>query len=64
MQFEIHDTTNGQSYWKIVASNGRTLATSETYWNKADAESACRSVKANAANAPIVDKTATAARRW
>ncbi|GLI00676.1 YegP family protein [Phytohabitans aurantiacus] len=63
MQFHINKATNGQFYWKIVASNGQTLATSETYWNKSDAESACRSVKANAASAPIVDNTVAAYRR-
>jgi uncharacterized protein YegP (UPF0339 family) len=65
MQFEIHDSTNGQYYWTIVASNGRTLATSETYWNKADAKSAAQSVKSNAASAPILDQTRSASSsRW
>ncbi|QGN49539.1 YegP family protein [Micromonospora sp. WMMD558] len=65
MQFEIHNANGGQYYWKIVASNGRTLATSETYWNKSDARSAAQSVKTYAASAPIVDKTgASSYGRW
>ncbi|MXW42909.1 MAG: DUF1508 domain-containing protein [Acidimicrobiia bacterium] len=31
MQFEIRDAVNEQYYWRIVASNGQVLATSETY---------------------------------
>lgn len=57
MKFEIRDATGGQFYWRIVASNGQVLATSETYYNKADARSAAQSVKDNAATAPISDLT-------
>jgi hypothetical protein len=64
MKFLIEDAANGKYYWKIVAANGQTLATSETYYNKADARSACQSVKTNAATAPIVDNTRSAAARW
>lgn len=64
MKFEIHNSANGQYFWRIVASNGRVLAASETYVNKADADSAARLVKAGAAQAPIEDKTRSAARRW
>jgi uncharacterized protein YegP (UPF0339 family) len=65
VQFEIHssDSPTQPYYWKIV-SGSNTLATSETYHNKADAERACESVKRNASTAPIVDKTTTASRRW
>jgi uncharacterized protein YegP (UPF0339 family) len=65
MEFQIHDSTNGQYYWTIVAANKRTLATSENYYNKADARSAAQSVKTYATGAPIVDKTRSAsASRW
>lgn len=64
MKFEIHDSANGQFYWRIVASNGRVLATSETYHNKSDAESAARSVKVSAGSAAIEDHTRRAAARW
>jgi uncharacterized protein YegP (UPF0339 family) len=63
MQFEIRDAAGGQYYWRIVAANDQVLATSETYWNKADAQSAAASVKQNAAGAPIYDYTHSAARR-
>lgn len=65
VQFEIHKATNGQYFWRIVASNRQVLATSETYYNKSDAQRAAQSVKTNAASAPIVDKTGTSAHsRW
>jgi uncharacterized protein YegP (UPF0339 family) len=61
MQFELH-AANGQQkwYWRIVASNGKILATSETYWNRQDAINAASSVKANAASAPFFDMTKAA----
>lgn len=56
MQFEIRRATGSQKYyWRIVASNGQVLATSETYWNKQDAINAADSVRRNAATAPIYD---------
>lgn len=67
MEFQIDKTTTGYSqkyFWRIVASNSKTLATSEMYNNKADAMSAAQSVKANAATAQIVDKTVSTASRW
>ncbi len=66
MEFQLLDAAGGQYYWKIVAANGRTLATSETYYNKADARTACESVKRFASTAPIVDKTRSGASspRW
>ena len=57
MQFEIRRASGGQYYWRIVASNGQVLATSETYYNKQDAHSAAESVKQSAAGAPIYDYT-------
>jgi len=65
VQFEIHISSSSTQryYWKIV-SGSNTLATSETYYNKADAERACESVKRNAGTSPIVDKTVTQSRRW
>ena len=34
MKIKIHRSKDNQFYWTIVASNGRTLATSETYKSK------------------------------
>ena len=66
MEFQIHESGSGypqKYYWKVVAANCQTLATSELYYNKSDAESAARSVKNNASSAPIVDKTRSSAYR-
>jgi uncharacterized protein YegP (UPF0339 family) len=57
MKFSVRKSTNSQFYWRIVASNGQVLATSETYTAKQSAISACESVKASASSAPIVDET-------
>lgn len=57
MSFVIKRSSNNQYLWLIKAANGQTLATSETYHNKADALSAVNSVKLNAAGARIVDET-------
>ena len=55
MQFEIRRASGGQYYWRIVASNGQVLATSETYYNKADAQTAVQSVRSYAASAQVHD---------
>jgi len=57
MRFEIHRASGGQYYWRIVASNGQVLATSETYYNKADAQSAAESVRSSVGSAQIHDYT-------
>ena len=38
--------------WRIVATNGRVLAYSESYSNRADAVAAIETVRDNAATAP------------
>jgi uncharacterized protein YegP (UPF0339 family) len=42
-------------FWRIVASNGQTLAVSENYVAKASAKSAVESVMKNAAGATVED---------
>lgn len=44
-------------FWRIVASNGQTLAVSETYVAKASAKSAVDSVIKSAGGAKIEDLT-------
>ena len=39
--------------WRIVANNGRVLAWSEAYTNRADAEQAIKIVRDNAYAAPL-----------
>lgn len=61
MQFELRRATGSQPwYWLIRASNGRVLATSETYFNRQDAINAADSVRKNAATAPFYDMTKAA----
>ena len=58
MKFEILKSSAAQPYrWRIVASNGQVLATSENYASKQSAKSACESVKKSAGAAEIVDLT-------
>jgi uncharacterized protein YegP (UPF0339 family) len=57
VSFVINRSRNGQFYFEILAGNNRTLATSETYWNKHDCVSAANLVKGNAAGARVVDNT-------
>ena len=59
MKFEI---VKGKSvkqpyFWRIIASNGQTLAVSENYVAKASAKSAVQSVMKNASGATVVDVT-------
>lgn len=63
MEFEVrYSSSQAQPYyWRIVAANGRVLATSETYRHHDDAVSAIHTVQGNAAAARIVDYTRRAA---
>ncbi len=44
MRFPIKPSSNGQWYFRVVASNNKTLAHSETYWNKSDAGRPAQSI--------------------
>lgn len=59
MKFQIvKGKSKTQPYlWRIVASNGQTLAVSENYVAKASAQSAVESVIKNAGGASIEDLT-------
>ncbi len=50
-------STTEPYFWRIVASNGQTLAVSENYVAKSSAKSAAESVIKNAAGAKIEDLT-------
>ena len=59
MKFEI---VKGKSatqpfFWRIVSSNGQTLAVSENYVAKASAKAAVASVMKSASGATVVDLT-------
>jgi len=59
VKFEIvkGKSTTQPYFWRIVASNGQTLAVSENYTQKASAKSAVESVMKNASGATVVDLT-------
>ena len=57
MTFELDRSNNGQYYFRIVASNSKTLAHSETYVAKSDALHAINLIKREASSAPVVDLT-------
>jgi len=41
----IQESIDGQYFFTVISSNYNTLATSETYWNKADCLKAARIVQ-------------------
>lgn len=53
MTFQIRQSTNKQWFFRIVASNGKTLAHSENYWNRSDAVHAAQLIINNAAGGKI-----------
>jgi uncharacterized protein YegP (UPF0339 family) len=56
MTFQIR-RSGTQYYFRVVASNGETLASSERYWNKSDCRHAVDVIKAQAGSARIDDQT-------
>lgn len=55
MRFKLSTASNGQTYFEIQAGgNHATLATSETYKDKADALAAIDLIKKGAASADVV----------
>ena len=57
-KFVITKDKRGEFRFKLVASNGEIIATSEGYKAKAGAKNGIESVKKNAPDAAIVDETA------
>ncbi len=56
-KFELYKDTKGEFRWRLVASNGQTVATGgEGYKSKDSAKAGIESVKKNAATAPIEEK--------
>ena len=60
-KFEIESPKAGQYRW-VLTSQGRTLATSQTYNRRALAEKAIVSFRMAAVNAPVIDATLPAAK--
>jgi hypothetical protein len=56
MKFEIYADASGSYRWRLVASNGQTVASSgESFASKANATRAAENVKENAGTAEIVE---------
>ena len=55
MKFQIKKTSDGQYRLNLVASNGRVLATSETYTRKQPAKDTIESIRKSAAAATVED---------
>ena len=56
MKFEIYADASGSYRWRLVASNGQTVASSgESFASKANAVRAAENVKENAGKAEIVE---------
>ncbi|MGE0902863.1 MULTISPECIES: YegP family protein [Dehalococcoides] len=55
-KFELFTDKKGEFRWRLIASNGQTIADSgEGYTTRANALNGVESVKKNAPTAPIVD---------
>ena len=55
-KFEVYKDKAGEYRWRLVASNGQTIATGgEGYSSKASALAGIESVKKNAPDAAVVD---------
>jgi uncharacterized protein len=57
MKFRIRKSQQGQYWFAIVASNGRTLAHSEQYVSKQGAQAAIETIRAEARTGSVVDET-------
>ena len=58
MKFTIHKSEKSGEYWfRIVASNGNILASSQQYADKRSAIAAAESVKKNSQDAEVVDES-------
>ena len=58
MKFEIYSDSSGQYRWRLVSSNGQTIATSgEPFASKSNAMRAAENIRDNASKATIVEAT-------
>lgn len=57
MKFEIYKDAGGEFRFRIVASNGNILASSQGYNQKQSAKDTIASIQANAAGASVEDNT-------
>ena len=57
MKFEIWKDKAGEFRFRLVATNGNVLASSEGYTTKANAQGAIDRIKSDAAGAEVVDNS-------
>ena len=57
MKFVVKKSSNGQFRFNLIASNGQTVATSESYQQKKSALDTIASIQTNAGAATIDDQT-------
>jgi uncharacterized protein len=57
MKFVVHRSKDGRFYWTVVGGNGEVMAQSQTMSAKASCLSSIESIRKNAADAEVVDKT-------
>jgi uncharacterized protein len=57
-KFELYKDAKGEFRWRLIASNGQMIANGgEGYKSKESAKNGIESVKKNASDAPVEDKT-------
>jgi len=56
-KFELYADKAGKFRWRLRASNGETIASSQAYESKASAKSGIASVRKNAPDAKLDDQT-------
>lgn len=56
-KFEMYKDKAGKFRFRLVASNGETIASGEAYESKDGCKNGIESVKTNAPKAEVVDKT-------
>jgi uncharacterized protein YegP (UPF0339 family) len=55
-KFELYKDKKGEFRWKLIATNGQTIAVGEGYTTKESAKNGIESVKKNAPTAAIEEK--------
>ena len=55
-KFEVFKDASGGHRFNLLASNGQTIASSESYKSRASCLAGIASVKKNAPDAPVVDR--------
>ena len=61
-KFELYKDEAGKFRFRMIAPNGEIIASSEAYESKEGCKNGIESIKANASQSEIVDKTSTLSR--